>query len=204
MARLMLSDALRELSGPLAEFHTKLCGADGNTVWLPAFKRFLRRENPWDGKPFFKAWKTITIGSYPTAEALIEAVEKAGMGVHDEVKTFAQSGKFSVAKEPKEVQLITPTIGELRLFGPTAHQIHLGLHDVGLMPLTVEMVLLARLKYTTQPDEDSIQAVTVPIDELILCLDNNYEPKNGVCVHAWVPDDSTWSEDAEVICAMPY
>jgi hypothetical protein len=53
----MLSWVLREISGPLSEFFKKL-GGEGGTEWLVAFKRFLRKENPW---PDFKVWRTVTI-----------------------------------------------------------------------------------------------------------------------------------------------
>jgi hypothetical protein len=38
--------ALAEVAGPLKDFSDKLNGADG-PLWLSAFKRFLRKEDPW-------------------------------------------------------------------------------------------------------------------------------------------------------------
>lgn len=38
----------KELHGPWADFMEKLQGEE-STLWFAAFKRFLRKENPWDG-----------------------------------------------------------------------------------------------------------------------------------------------------------
>ena len=43
----MLGSALAEVAGPLKDFAGKLCGVEGE-VWLTAFKKFLRKENPWE------------------------------------------------------------------------------------------------------------------------------------------------------------
>ena len=40
--------ALSEVRGPFNDLNEKLSGEDGATVWLPALKRFLRKENPWE------------------------------------------------------------------------------------------------------------------------------------------------------------
>jgi len=41
------NSALAAVAGPLKTFWEKLGGKEGR-VWLAAFKRFLRKENPWD------------------------------------------------------------------------------------------------------------------------------------------------------------
>ncbi len=42
----MLGSALTAVVGPMKDFYEKLGGADGER-WLEAFKRFLRKEEPW-------------------------------------------------------------------------------------------------------------------------------------------------------------
>ena len=42
----MLGNALREVSGPWKDHIEKLMGPEGE-MWLAAWKRFLRKENPW-------------------------------------------------------------------------------------------------------------------------------------------------------------
>jgi len=55
--------ALRDVSGPLEDFSKKLLSEEGGQ-WLSAFKKFLRKENPWE-KPLFKndkakdGWKLL-------------------------------------------------------------------------------------------------------------------------------------------------
>lgn len=39
---------LSEVRGPRDDLEERLAGSEGNTVWLPALKRFLRKENPWE------------------------------------------------------------------------------------------------------------------------------------------------------------
>ncbi|MDE2001375.1 MAG: hypothetical protein KGI60_02275 [Patescibacteria group bacterium] len=49
---------LREVLGPLTDFFTKLLSKDG-PQWLVAFKRFLRKENPWAEKASVLLLETI-------------------------------------------------------------------------------------------------------------------------------------------------
>ena len=42
----MLGEGLAEVAGPLKDFAEKL-GGEGGAEWLLAFKRFLRKEEPW-------------------------------------------------------------------------------------------------------------------------------------------------------------
>jgi len=55
MSENMLSEALQQVSGPLKDLLEKLGGRDGRS-WLSAFKRFLRKQNPW---PNWRAWRTM-------------------------------------------------------------------------------------------------------------------------------------------------
>ncbi len=45
----MLGNALEATSGPFKDFFEKLGGAEGEE-WFSAFKRFLRKENPWESE----------------------------------------------------------------------------------------------------------------------------------------------------------
>lgn len=55
MSKDVLGDALAELAGPLKDFFEKVMGAEGKT-WFAAFKKFLRKENPWSTNSM---WRTI-------------------------------------------------------------------------------------------------------------------------------------------------
>jgi hypothetical protein len=54
----MLDNALGQVARPLQDFMKKLSGSEGQ-IWLKAFKRFLRKENPWG---------TTAIGLIPLSE----------------------------------------------------------------------------------------------------------------------------------------
>lgn len=47
MSKNILNITLRDFAGPFSQFITNLLGDDGETWWT-AFKRFLRKENPWE------------------------------------------------------------------------------------------------------------------------------------------------------------
>lgn len=58
--------ALCDVHGPLSDFLEKLSGEEGSSLWLPAFKRFLRKESPWEKEqpPFPLLPRPIEV--YPT------------------------------------------------------------------------------------------------------------------------------------------
>lgn len=53
------ASALANVAGPLEDFAKKLGGKQGEQ-WLAAFKRFLRKEEPW---PKFPVWKIVKLGT---------------------------------------------------------------------------------------------------------------------------------------------
>ncbi|MDP3725195.1 MAG: hypothetical protein Q8R20_01855 [Nanoarchaeota archaeon] len=53
MSENMLGNALEATSGPFKDFFEKLGGEEGEE-WFSAFKRFLRKENPWESE-----WREI-------------------------------------------------------------------------------------------------------------------------------------------------
>lgn len=67
-------NALAEFGGPLKDFAEKLSGAEG-PQWFAAFKRYLRKENPWD-LDFFRETGEVAIQipalPRPTIEQLQE------------------------------------------------------------------------------------------------------------------------------------
>jgi hypothetical protein len=67
---------LSEYQGPRNDFEQKLVGPDGK-IWLDAFKRFLRKENPWDDLDLVRVDRTIP-ANYPdwVKEILYDELEK--------------------------------------------------------------------------------------------------------------------------------
>lgn len=70
MVSMLDEDALASVAGPFKTFFERLAGDDGEQ-WWEAFKRFLRKENPW---PRPKIWRPVTLGRYKTQQKLAEAL----------------------------------------------------------------------------------------------------------------------------------
>ncbi|MEK7452327.1 MAG: hypothetical protein AAB664_03225, partial [Patescibacteria group bacterium] len=67
----MLGNALALVAGPMKDFFTKLAGSDG-MMWLAAFNRFLRKENPWSK---FAVRFVVTLGLHKLPDAYKQAIE---------------------------------------------------------------------------------------------------------------------------------
>lgn len=80
--------ALRDVSGPLEDFLKKLLGEEGGQ-WLSAFKKFLRKENPWE-KLLFKHDKTHD------GWTLLEDIPFDGKEFAPEFVEFLKSGESCV------------------------------------------------------------------------------------------------------------
>ena len=83
--------ALRDVIGPLEDFYKKLLSVEGEQ-WLTAFKRFLRKENPWE-KSLFKYDKTQDGWTF------LEDVPFDGKQFIPEIVEFLKSNEFSVNGE---------------------------------------------------------------------------------------------------------
>ena len=68
---------LSEVKGPFTDFVEKLEGEEG-WLWLQEFKKFLRRENPWEKTDILV---TIEIGTHKTVKSLRRAVLKSGASI---------------------------------------------------------------------------------------------------------------------------
>jgi len=84
MAQTMLGAALREITGLLEDLFAKLSGENGQE-WLDAFKKFLRRENPWPVKEVVEEVKQALL-------ALITTVATTA------VDTFKAKDRFKVGE----------------------------------------------------------------------------------------------------------
>jgi|GEM_PF-842094 len=153
--------ALREISGPLSDFHIKLAGKHGD-VWLRAFKKFLRKEDPWPElarviRDELKVWKTIKLGTgLKTADDFKEAINKKGYLLGDEASSVLCSQDFESEEKEIEVDLVIVPISRLGFSDDvTLDRIHdrafcgLGLD---LCPPEVGPQLL--LQYPDQPNDE--------------------------------------------------
>lgn len=69
---------LSEIQGPRNDFEQRLAGIDGE-IWLTAFKRFLRKENPWDDLNLVRVDRTVS-ANYPDWMAGLEHPELESIG----------------------------------------------------------------------------------------------------------------------------
>lgn|GEM_PF-4834865 len=137
---------LGELLGPLAQFFLRLIGNDG-AVWWDAFKRFLRRENPWI------VWKytlSIMVGSRTALGILIEFREQM-ITVDDWVKSYLEKNRdFPTNSEHGAKYFTDIALSELGFSRKltTYQEVYNRAVERGLGFCTLEDVLLLCLKHS--------------------------------------------------------
>jgi len=152
----MFGDALRKLSGPIDDFKTKLMGPDGETVWWPGFKKFLRKENPWS------AWRTIKLGAFKTVDAFRATFSQEGCRISDWANDLMSKPDFIKSLESvnpdEEFDMVVMTtaelIGESR--NTTMEEVFAGAERLGLKKCPAWMGPKLRLDYKNQPDGEWI------------------------------------------------
>jgi hypothetical protein len=164
MSDIMLGEALREVCGPFKDFVAKLEGSDGTTIWLPAFKRFLRKENPWS------VWRTIKLGSeFKSADDFRSALSKKGNQTGDWANDIMSTTEFVKAMEgvnpDEEFDLVVRTtaelIGEER--DAIREEIYAGATRLGLEKCSAWMGPKVRLDYQSQPNGELLIIAMEPI-----------------------------------------
>lgn len=96
MSIMLGTTSVQELHGPWTDFMDKLQGENGDE-WFTAFKKFLRKENPWplhkwrekDGVIYFSVTSDGTTG-----EDWITRLESKGFRVDDNAKMILRSSDF--------------------------------------------------------------------------------------------------------------
>ncbi|OGL74276.1 hypothetical protein A3C96_00415 [Candidatus Uhrbacteria bacterium RIFCSPHIGHO2_02_FULL_60_10] len=142
MSKITLCDA----RGPLNDVTDKLSGEDGD-LWLAAFKRFLRRENPWTSVG--KLVATVVLGTYPTAAKLREALEAAGHKISDWAGDIL--AKTPISKEKAELDLFEVTVAELGFAqGAARADIYRRAVELGFAVVPAEAGALLRLQLGSQ------------------------------------------------------
>ncbi|MDP3799962.1 MAG: hypothetical protein Q8Q90_00885 [bacterium] len=151
------TSALAEVAGPLKDFAEKLGGEDGS-MWLAGFKRFLRKENPWNPMAL---WHTLTIGGVLKDELL----KKFGDGffISDWAKDIMSKPEFTTFPESTGIQLAKVMVKDLGFTEmPTTTELFNRIKEVGsLCPAEVGPHL--RLAFTDQPKGDWFSVAMEPI-----------------------------------------
>ena len=102
------SNALADIAGPLKDFAEKFAGSEG-AIWFSAFKRFLRKENPWPLKLIRQM--TLTIGGL-SKEDLFRRVE-AQSKVSSWARDIYGKPELTVSPTATEVEFGWITVGDL-------------------------------------------------------------------------------------------
>ena len=142
----MLGDALVELAGPLKDFLEKLAGPEGRR-WLEAFKRFLRKEEPW---PAFPIWKTITIGTHKAVDKLKADLLANGFQISEWANDILN--RITLAAKKTKLDLVLVTVAELGFKdGAYLSDIYKRALEIGLELCPAEAGPQLRLQYKDQP-----------------------------------------------------
>ena len=112
MSTNMLGEALRTVCGPLGDLNQKLSSPNGEE-WLTALKRFLRKENPWDGAITFSVFRTITLGHYKTMKELRKCLDRQRVEVSSWASDIMNRPAFTLTPEKTEVDLVVLSVAEL-------------------------------------------------------------------------------------------
>lgn len=151
MSQGMLGVSVHDARGVVADLLEKL-GAPKGEEWLIAAKRFLRKENPWDGKTAFSTWKTVELGTFEDVKSLKKAFEKNGFRISNWANDLLGKPAFALASEETEVKLVKTTVVELGFpEGATLEEIYARAKELGLELCPAEVGPELRLQYTDQP-----------------------------------------------------
>ena len=140
------TSALAQVAGLLTDFFEKLAGPEG-MMWLAAFKKFLKRENPWTS---FLTWLTLKVGEYKTVGDLEQAIVGAGCRISDWAADILK--KIALVPAGMELELVNVSVRELGFKdGATREQIYSRAKELGfdLVPAIVGPLL--RMLYKNQP-----------------------------------------------------
>jgi hypothetical protein len=107
----MLGISLCEVRGLINDLMDKLCGKDGR-MWLEAFKKFLRMENPFPVK-VWNTWKTIKLGMFKNVEEIRQALKASGNSIGDWANDILGKPAFKVSETEQDVELVNVSVLEL-------------------------------------------------------------------------------------------
>lgn len=156
------NSALALVAGPLKDFAEKLGGPQG-IQWLIAFKRFLRREEPW---PYLRVWKTIKLGlELKDGHDFRTAFGEGGFVITEAANLILDHRDFMARPGEIEIDLAAVTVEDLvgRKEGGTTTEIFAGAASLGLIKCPPEVGPRLRLQYENQPSGEDLYVGMEPI-----------------------------------------
>lgn len=152
------SVTLPEYKGLSDELLKNLTGDDGRW-WLNCFKRFLRKEDPWDIR-YWDAWKTITYRHLSTAKALKKFCSTEGNTMCGEGYRFVKT--LETTKEYQTADLQIATLEQLGLPGyASLQEVNAKIVELGYHLLPLELVF--NLHYQYKDRKHSLFAAMAPL-----------------------------------------
>ncbi|OHA69269.1 MAG: hypothetical protein A3J57_01810 [Candidatus Wildermuthbacteria bacterium RIFCSPHIGHO2_02_FULL_49_12b] len=148
------TSALAEVAGPLKDFAERLGGSRG-TQWLGAFKRFLRKEEPW---PKFTVWKTIKLGMEHRALDF----DARRIRILQDVLVSFNTVSFAVTVVEVELVVLTTTERGFKVV-PRYEDIWRRALEWGLELCPAEVGPQLRLQYLDQPRDDRLRIAMNPV-----------------------------------------
>ena len=153
----MLGLIAPELAGPFNDFINKLSGSDA-TMWLHAFKRFLRKENPW---PKFAIRWSVTLGLHKTPDAYEEA-----LGPNVSKWSYDILKKVVCSKKQVKVHLTDASFAEVGLTeGGTLAEFHAAVKSFGGDKCPAEAGPAFRQVYRNQPKGEWMLMLMDPLSD---------------------------------------
>ena len=188
---------LQDVLGPLTDFFKKL-ESDQGKDWLRGFKKFLRKENPWE-KP--ESFKIIEIGTYKDVKSLRKALEESGARIRDWAGDILNKTKLSKSKQ--SLDLVVLSVKELGFpQGAQLKDIYEAAKNQGLDLCPAEVGPQLRLQYTDQPNGEWLIIAMEPINDSVGVLSLfNVERDGGVrWLHAdYGLPDNFWYADGRLV-----
>ena len=170
---------LCDLRGPLNDALDKLSGAEGG-IWLEAFKRFLRRENPWP-RPV-----RILLGQFRDADAVRATFKVAGCNLGGWANDLL--GRMQFSDQLRAMNLVPVRDTDLRFSDPYRTQEFLTVAErSGYVICPPEAGPAARLVYADQSEKSRMPIGMEPIKsrdgvERVFVLDGS--SRGEACLNA--------------------
>ncbi|MDP2910674.1 MAG: hypothetical protein Q8N58_02740 [bacterium] len=169
MSRLALCD----VSGLFTDFLQKLSGEEGDQ-WLEAFKKMLRKENPWS--KLDEVWRTIKRDLVlDSPKTFLSALAEKNRNVNDWAKDIIGKPAFveSLKELEQEYDLFVLTIAQLtgkKDTTSTTDEIFASVKRLGFQKCPAWVGLQLRLDYENQPNGECLFVAMKPIRALDGCL----------------------------------
>lgn len=141
---------------------------DDGPEWLQAFKKFLRKENPWPVTASTVSeivpWRTVTLGLHKTPAVYRAALQKAGFRIRDDADDILN--KLSIAEHPYDITLVMRSVADLGFTSTTSYDaICARAKDLGFELCPAEVGPALRLAYADQAKGDWFRIAMEPLTD---------------------------------------